>query len=63
LISFNEEPQVVLDAAKGTSFLLALDAATLAEQARAEVPHHISFHFHGNFPPLGRNGQASTLHR
>jgi beta,beta-carotene 9',10'-dioxygenase len=40
---------VVLDAARGTSFLLVLDAATLAERARAEVPHHIPFSFHGQF--------------
>jgi beta,beta-carotene 9',10'-dioxygenase len=40
---------VVLDAAAGTSFLLVLDAATLAEQARAAVPHHIPFSFHGQF--------------
>ncbi len=42
---------VVLDAARGTSFLLALDATTLAEIARAECPHHIPFSFHGNFFP------------
>jgi carotenoid cleavage dioxygenase-like enzyme len=40
---------VVLDAARGTSFLLVLDAATLEERARAEVPHHIPFSFHGQF--------------
>jgi beta,beta-carotene 9',10'-dioxygenase len=38
---------VVLDAERGTSFLLVLDAATLEERARAEVPHHIPFSFHG----------------
>jgi beta,beta-carotene 9',10'-dioxygenase len=26
-----------------------LDAATLAELARARVPHHIPFGFHGQF--------------
>jgi carotenoid cleavage dioxygenase-like enzyme len=26
-----------------------LDAATFAERARAEVPHHIPFGFHGQF--------------
>ena len=31
------------------SFLLVLDAATLAEIARAETPHAIPFHFHGNY--------------
>jgi carotenoid cleavage dioxygenase-like enzyme len=39
---------VVLDAYKQRSFLLVLDAATLQERARAEVPHHIPFGFHGN---------------
>jgi beta,beta-carotene 9',10'-dioxygenase len=42
---------VVLDPAAGTSFLLILDAATLGEIARARVPHHIPFGFHGNFFP------------
>jgi beta,beta-carotene 9',10'-dioxygenase len=40
---------VVLDANAGTSFLLVLDAAELIELARAEVPHHIPFGFHGQF--------------
>jgi carotenoid cleavage dioxygenase-like enzyme len=40
---------VVLDASRGTSFLLVLDATTLEEVARAEVPHAIPFHFHGDF--------------
>ena len=40
---------VVLDAAAGISFLLVLDAATLSERARARVPHHIPFGFHGQF--------------
>jgi carotenoid cleavage dioxygenase-like enzyme len=38
---------VVLDAAAETSFLLVLDAADLSELARASVPHHIPFSFHG----------------
>ena len=38
---------VVLNAATGTSFLLVLDARSFAEIARAEVPHHIPFGFHG----------------
>jgi carotenoid cleavage dioxygenase-like enzyme len=38
---------VVLDGGTGTSFLLVLDAATLAEVGRAIVPHHIPFGFHG----------------
>jgi carotenoid cleavage dioxygenase-like enzyme len=40
---------VVLDAARRASFLLVLDAADLSEIARAEVPHHIPFGFHGNY--------------
>ncbi len=40
---------VVLDGRKGNSFLLVLDAASLEELARAEVPHHIPFGFHGAF--------------
>jgi beta,beta-carotene 9',10'-dioxygenase len=40
---------VVLDPAAGTSFLLALCAADLTEIARARVPHHIPFGFHGNY--------------
>ena len=40
---------VVLDGRRDTSFLLVLDAANLAELARAEVPHHIPFSFHGRF--------------
>jgi carotenoid cleavage dioxygenase-like enzyme len=34
---------------KGNSFLLVLDASSLSELARAEVPHHIPFGFHGQF--------------
>jgi carotenoid cleavage dioxygenase-like enzyme len=40
---------VVLDAVAETSFLLVLDAADLHELARASVPHHIPFSFHGQF--------------
>ncbi len=40
---------VVLDGERGTSFLLALDAHSLEELARAEVPHAIPFGFHGQF--------------
>jgi beta,beta-carotene 9',10'-dioxygenase len=42
---------VVLDPAEGTSFLLALDAASLGEIARARAPHHIPFGFHGDYFP------------
>jgi beta,beta-carotene 9',10'-dioxygenase len=40
---------VVFDAERGASFMLVLDAQTLGEVARAEVPHHIPFGFHGQF--------------
>jgi carotenoid cleavage dioxygenase-like enzyme len=40
---------VVLDIAKDQSFLLVLDASSLTEKARAEAPHAIPFHFHGNY--------------
>jgi beta,beta-carotene 9',10'-dioxygenase len=40
---------VVLDTARRNSFLLVLNAADLSEIARAEVPHHIPFGFHGNY--------------
>jgi beta,beta-carotene 9',10'-dioxygenase len=42
---------VVFDTRAGTSFLLALDAATLVERGRATVPHHIPFGFHGDYFP------------
>src|SRR5919204_1377614 len=42
---------VVLDGRKGHSFLLVLDAGSLEERARAEVPHHVPFGFHGTFTP------------
>lgn len=40
-----------LDADAEQSVLLVLDAATLAELARAPVPHHNPFAFHGRFFP------------
>jgi carotenoid cleavage dioxygenase-like enzyme len=40
---------VVLDERLQRSFLLVLDAIHLNELARAEVPHHIPFSFHGQF--------------
>jgi carotenoid cleavage dioxygenase-like enzyme len=40
---------VVLDADAGASYLLVLDARDLSECARAQVPHHIPFGFHGMF--------------
>jgi beta,beta-carotene 9',10'-dioxygenase len=40
---------VVLDGRRGTSYLLVLDAQSLEELARAEVPHAIPFGFHGQY--------------
>lgn len=40
---------VVLDGRSATSFLLVLDARSLGEVARATVPHHIPFGFHGQY--------------
>lgn len=39
---------VVLDGRSCTSFLLVLDAASFDEVARAEVPQHIPYGFHGS---------------
>lgn len=51
---------VVLDARRGRSFLLVLDARSLRELARAQAPHHIPFGFHGNFLP--RRNAPPGLH-
>ena len=40
---------VILNSEKNNSFLLILDAKSFKEIARAEVPHHIPFGFHGQF--------------
>jgi beta,beta-carotene 9',10'-dioxygenase len=40
---------VVLDAERQSSMLLVLDARDLSELARAALPHHIPFGFHGMF--------------
>jgi carotenoid cleavage dioxygenase-like enzyme len=40
---------LVLDGAEGRSALVVLDAATLAEVARAEAPHAVPAGFHGEF--------------
>jgi carotenoid cleavage dioxygenase-like enzyme len=40
---------VVLDSQRGTSYLLVLDAGSLGEIGRAEVPHPILFGYHGEF--------------
>jgi beta,beta-carotene 9',10'-dioxygenase len=42
---------VVLDAQRGRSFLLVLDAQTLKEVARAACPHLIPFGLHGSYLP------------
>lgn len=42
---------VVLDEGDGRSFLLVLDATDLREIARASLPHHVPFGFHGQFEP------------
>jgi beta,beta-carotene 9',10'-dioxygenase len=40
---------VVLNAARGNSFLLMLDASAFSELARAELPHRVPFGLHGQF--------------
>jgi len=40
---------VVLDTARGNSFLLALDAASFQEIARAEIPQPVLFGYHGDY--------------
>jgi carotenoid cleavage dioxygenase-like enzyme len=45
----------VLNGETATSYLLVLNAKDLSELARAQVPHHVPFGFHGAhhpaFPP------------
>lgn len=48
---------VVLDAARGHSFLLVLDAANLGEIARAALPGPVMFGFHGIF--VGQSTEQS----
>ncbi len=45
---------VVLDGERRSSYLLVLDARDLSELARAAVPHHIPFGFHGLHAARGR---------
>jgi hypothetical protein len=40
---------VVLDAPANNSYLLLLDACDLSEMARATVPQHVPFGFHGAY--------------
>ena len=49
---------VVLDAVRNTSYLLVLDARDLSEIARAHVPQHIPFGFHGIY--TRRQSDASS---
>jgi carotenoid cleavage dioxygenase-like enzyme len=42
---------VVLDGESGRSFVAVIDAKTMQEVGRAEVPHHIPFGFHGDYFP------------
>ena len=54
---------VVLDAKQGKSFLLVLVASDYEELARAQVPHHIPFGFHGNyFAALDGPQSTRTFH-
>ncbi|MEV8068713.1 carotenoid oxygenase family protein [Streptomyces sp. NPDC085995] len=48
---------VVLRADTASSYLLALDARTFRELARAEVPHAVPFGFHGVFVGQGRRDE------
>ena len=54
---------VVLNAHKGASFLLVLDAGSFEELARAEVPHHIPFGLHGQYFEAPGGDQRRHLHR
>ncbi|KAL7750019.1 hypothetical protein RI367_004534 [Sorochytrium milnesiophthora] len=40
---------VVLDGTTDRSYLLVLDAQSFTELARAQLPHHVPFGFHGSF--------------
>jgi beta,beta-carotene 9',10'-dioxygenase len=46
--------------AQGKSFLLVLDAHSMVELARAEVPHHIPFGFHGMFDRAAKTEPAGV---
>jgi beta,beta-carotene 9',10'-dioxygenase len=51
---------LVLDSARGTSFLLALDASSFSELARADLPHHVPFGLHGQFFDTAGTGRRLT---
>jgi carotenoid cleavage dioxygenase-like enzyme len=42
---------VVLDAPANNSYLLLLDARDMSQIARATVPQHVPFGFHGAYVP------------
>lgn len=43
-----------------SSFLLVLDARTMKQVGRADVPHVITFGLHSNFiDPQGRSGETN----
>lgn len=51
---------LVMDSGRGRSYLVALEAETMQEVARAELPHVVPFGFHGNFfsdPEAGSSGR------
>jgi carotenoid cleavage dioxygenase-like enzyme len=50
---------VVLAAPERRSYLLVLDAGSMEEVARAEVPHDIKFGFHGNL--VAPDGTSTEL--
>lgn len=55
---------VVLDAQQQRSFLLVLDARSFTEIARAELPYHLPFDFHGQyFEDTEQSDQQIYLHR
>ncbi|MBD3882406.1 carotenoid oxygenase family protein [Phormidium tenue FACHB-886] len=54
---------VVLDAQAENSFLLVLDAQSFSELARAELPYHLPFDFHGQYFDAIDSTQHVHLHR
>jgi carotenoid cleavage dioxygenase-like enzyme len=46
---------VVLDAKRGTSFLLVLNATTFEEISRAEIPQPVLIGYHGMYLPEKEN--------
>lgn len=54
---------VVLDAQAENSFLLVLDAQSFSELARAELPYHLPFDFHGQYFDTIDSTQHVHLHR